>query len=272
MTRIYFRGNRMQAKAVAKRLKEILIGRASDPQRLALGVFNAIGLAALSDIKDDFVTKANGGTGEDGVKWQPLSAAYLAYGRRFGPGEQAKLKKAAGLGKANRFAPGQNKGLLTAAQLKLWQKIFGSRLQRFLVSMPPAQAKARAAQIAWAELKRMGAKTKISVYGSRKVQILRDTGILLNSLSPGEINGSQYTKPSDEGGDQQLFETIGNGVIVGTTVPYGAIHNNGSEAKGIPARPFLPKEAPQVWKDRWEKVAAQAIDIAIRMAYQQGAA
>lgn len=257
---------------MAYRLKQVLIGRASDPLQLARGVFLALGFAALSDIKDDFVRKANGEVGEDGVKWPDLSAKYKAYGRRFGPGEQAGLKKAAGLGKANRFAPGQNKGLLTAAQLKLWRKIYGTRLQRFLVSMSEPAAKARAAQIAWAELKRMGAKTKISVFGSRKLQILRDTGVLLNSLSPGELNGTEYRKPSGDGGDDQLFQTISNGVIVGTTVPYAAVHNNGNPSKGIPARPFLPSQAPAVWQQRWEKVAADAIDVAIRLAYQQGAA
>jgi hypothetical protein len=272
MTKIYFHGTRQQAKSVVRRLKDILIGRASDPQRLAYGVFLAIGFAALSDIKDDFVRKADGGTGEDGVKWPDLSPAYKAYGRRFGKGEQSALKKAAGLGKANRFAPGQNKGLLTAHQLKIWRGIYGTRLQRFLVSMPEPAAKARAAQIAWAELKRMGAKTKLSVFGSRKVQILRDTGILLNSLSPGRLDGGQYSKPSEDGGEEQICQTIANGVIVGTNVPYAAVHNNGSAAKGIPARPFLPKgEAPQVWQERWEKVAGDAIDVAIRLAYEGAA-
>jgi hypothetical protein len=118
----------------------------------------------------------------------------------------------------------------------------------------------------------MGAKTKISVFGSRKVQILRDTGVLLNSLSPGELlQGGAYSKPSGLGGDDQIFNTISNGVIVGTNVPYAGIHNNGNASKGIPARPFLPKEAPQVWKDRWSKVAEQAINIAIVLAFRGAA-
>lgn len=273
MTRIYFRGNRMQARQVASRLKDALIGRASDPHGLARGVFIAIGLAALSDIKDDFVRKADGATGEDGNTWPPLSREYLAYGRRFGKGEQTALKTAAGLGKANRFAPGNNKGLLTAAQKKLWGKIFARSYQRFLLSLPEREAKARAAQVAWAELKRLGARTKLEVFGSRKVQILRDTGVLLNSLSPGEMSATGYSKPSGDGGDDQIFTTIANGVIVGTTVPYAAVHQNGNPAKGIPPRPFLPvQEAPQVWQDRWAKVADQAIGVAIRLAYEQEAA
>lgn len=260
---IYFRGNRAQAVQVARRLKDILTGRASDPQGIARGVFMAIGLAALSDIKDDFVRKANGETGEDGNKWDDLAPATKAYGRRFGPGEQAALKAAAGLGKKHRHAPGEKKGLLTANQQKLWNRIFATRLQRFLLSMPPADAKARAAQIAWAEVKRMGGKTKLSVYGSRKVQILRDTGVLLNSLSPGELTGDSYSKPSGPGGDDQIFRTIQNGIIVGTTVPYAGAQNK--------TRPFLPKDPPQVWLDRWEKVAERAIAVAVRMIYSGAA-
>lgn len=269
---IYFRGNRMQARQIARQLKDALTGRASDPFGLAKGVFMAVGLAALSDIKDDFVRKANGETGEDGVKWPDLSPAYKAYGRRFGKGEQTALKAAAGLGKKHSRGVDGKKGLLTADQQKLWNKIFASRLARFLLSLPEGQAKARAAQIAWAEVKRAGGKTMISVFGSRKVQILRDTGVLLNSLSPGELTGTTYQKPSGDGGDDQVFEAISNGVIVGTNVPYAGVLNNGSAAKGIPARPFLPKITPPVWQARWSKVAQQAIGIAIRLAYQQGAA
>ncbi len=165
------------------------------------GVFLAIGFAALSDIHADFVRKARGDVGEDGNKWPRLSPKYLAYGRRFGPGEQSRLKAAAGLGRANSKAPGGNSGLLTASQLKRWRQIYGTRLARFAASMPLAQAKAKAAAIAWATLKAEGAKTKLEVYGNRQVEVLRDTGILLNSLSMGqmgaELRASRHTALRD---------------------------------------------------------------------------
>lgn len=250
----------------------MLSGQDPDTAGLARGVFLAAGFEALSCIKSDFITKSRGGTGADGNKWQPLSKKYLAYGRRFGSGEQASLKKAAGLGRQNRLAPGQNKGLLTTDQLKRWNKIFAQTLTRMLLSLPPAQAKARAAQIAWATLKREGAKTKLEVYGNRTVDILKDTGILLNSLSPGQMGGagpaSSYTKPSGDGGDQQIFEAISNGIIVGTNVPYAAVHNFGSTKLGIPARPFLPKEAPDVWKQDIADTTAKALEQAARLVFE----
>lgn len=266
MSVVYFRGTRAEAVAIVRQIKDALTGKVSDPTGLARGVFNAIGLKLLSEIKDDFIRKSEGGTGEDGVKWPPLSKKYLAYGKRFAKGEQVALKTGAGLGKGHRHGIGTNTGLLSASEKKLWNKIFGSRLQRLLLSLPPAEAKARAAQIAWAELKRMGAKTKIDVFGSRKAPMLRDWGMLFNSISPGEITGTDYIPPSKPGGEHQIFSTIANGIIVGTNVPYASVHQHGSPSQGIPARPFLPKTIPAVWQQRINVVATQAIAIAVRMA------
>lgn len=263
-TKVYFRGSRAEAKALVRRLVRMLTGQEPDSAGIARGVFLAIGFAALSSIKDDFITKSRGGIGADGVKWKPLTKEYLAYGRRFGKGEQSSLKSAAGLGRGNRLAPGQNKGLLTVAQKKRWGQIFARTLTRMLLSLPPKEAKARAAQIAWAVLKREGAKTKLDVFGSRVVDINRDTGILFNSLSPGQLGGegpaAVYTKPSGDGGDQQIFETIANGVIVGTNVEYAAAVNK--------IRPIVPKVAPEAWQQEWAEVAAQALEVGARMAFE----
>jgi hypothetical protein len=273
MATVYFRGSREQAQQLARRLALILTGREPDTQHIARGVYLTLGFAALSDIKADFIVKARGGTGEDGNKWRPLKPSTIAYGRRFGPGEQSRLKKAAGLGKANRFGIGQNTGLLTAAQKKRWQQIFGTRLQRFLLSMSPKEAKAKAAAIAWTILKREGAKTKLEVFGNRQVEILRDTGILFNSLSPGELTNpgpaAVYTPPSSDGGAAQVFQLLNNGVIVGTNVPYAGAHQNGNAAKGIPARPFLPNgEPPDLWEQRWLDAGLQALEVGARMLYE----
>jgi hypothetical protein len=258
MARCYFRGSRSEARQLVSSLVLALTGHGPDTQQIARGVFLAVGFAALSDIKDDFVRKARGGTGEDGVKWAPLKRETIAYGRRAGPNDP-KGKKG-------------GRGLLTAAQNKRWKKIFGGALARLLLSLPEGEAKARAAQIAWATLKREGAKTKLDVLGSRSVEILRDTGILLNSLSPGQLGGGSagmtYRKPGGDGGDEQIFETIANGVIVGTNVPYASVHQDGSTKKKIPARPFLPKgNAPAVWRERWLAVGRAAIFAGLKMLF-----
>lgn len=269
--RVYFRGSREEARAIARRLKAMLIGKAPDSLGIAKGVFTAIGFAALADIRDDFLTKARGGTGEDGEKWPPLSKEYLAYGRRFGKGEQAALKKRAGLGEQHKYAPGNNKGLLTAVQLKRWNKLFAQYLKRFMVSMPIESAKERAAQVAWSILKKEGAQTKLNIFGSRQVDVLRDTGVLFNSLSPGQISGggpqSVYRPPSGPGGEDQVFDTIANGVIVGTTVPYAAAHNYGVPGK-MPKRQFLPARTPDAWKERWVRASEQALLAGAKLAYE----
>lgn len=269
-SKVYFQGSREDARRIVQDLAGMLTGRVQDSLGIARGVFLAVGFAALSDIKADFVRKARGGTGEDGEKWPPLSPAYLAYQRRFGPGEKAALKKAAGLDKANRFGVAGNKGLLTKAQQKRWNEIFATRLARFALSMPMAEAKQRAAQVAWATVKAEGAKTMLEVYGRRTVEILRDTGILLNSLSPGRLTHGEYAKPSGEGGEQQIFETLANGVIVGTNVPYAASHNYGDQKRGIPKRQFLPTDPPAVWLKRWADVASDALLAGARRAFLMG--
>lgn len=257
MPKIYFRGNIEQAREQVYLVVRSICGNSKAKELAARRVHTSIGLQALSDIKDDFVRKAQGGTGEDGVKWPKLSRKYLAYGRRFGDGEKQNLKQAAGLGLAH-----FQRGLLTDAQNKRWKKIFATRLARLAASMSIGDAKARAAQIAWAVLKREGAKTKLMVFGNRQVEILRDTGVLLNSLSPGKIGGdSQYDPP-----ESQIFKLVASGVIVGTNVPYAAVHQNGSKKKNIPARPFLPtaeKPACSEWVNRWAEVGRDATRFAL---------
>lgn len=259
MAVVYFRGRRSEAIEIVANVVASLSGHRRS--QVAEGVFVSVGMAALTDIKQDFVTKARGGVGADGTKWPRLSPKTLAYSRRFGPGEQSGLKKQAGLGRGNSKAPGGKSGLLNAAQLKRWRQIYGTRLARFAMSMDLAAAKAKAAAIAWATLKREGAKTKLEVFGNRPHEILRDTGILANSLSVGEMVGSTYARPNVEGGDQQIFSLLDNGVIVGTNVLYAATHHYGDSKRGIPARPIVPRDGavPQAWQQGWAAVAMQAL-------------
>lgn len=257
--RIYFQGSRREARQIVFAMVDALTGTSNENTDLAQGVHRSIGFAALSDIHDDFVRKSRGGAGEDGVTWPRLSPKTLAYGRRAPKGKG--------------HAPGGKDGLLTKSQLKRWRNIYGTRLARFAMSMPLGSAKARAAQVAWATVKSEGGKTKIAAYANRPHEVLRDTGVLLNSLSPGEFGpaGESYATPSGPGGDDQVFRSISNGVIVGTNVPYAKTHQVGDAKRGIPARPFLPvNEAPQVWRDRWAATGMRAVNVALRIALTRG--
>lgn len=253
---ITFTGSRMEARRVIRRFVGMLTGMEPDHGRLARGVFLVMGLTVLSDIQLDFLRKSRGGVGEDGVKWKPLSKEYLAYGRRFGRGEKAALKKSAGLGRANSRGVGGNQGLLTAAQQKRWKQIYAQSLAWMAARYSLDQAKAMAAGHAWNVIKKEGAKTMLEVYGSRQVEMLRDTGVLFNSLSPGHLSGNGDYTP---GGDNQIMEAIANGVRVGTSVPYAAAQNK--------QRPFLPEQLPSAWQDRLDRATVAAITRALTLYY-----
>ena len=203
---VYFRGSYDEAKEISRRLARIMVGQGVAGSEVARGVNLAIGVAALSDIKADFVKKARGGTGEDGVKWAPLKPATIARRRA------------------------------TKADLRNHKK----------------------------------GKIKLS---ERQVEILRDTGVLPNSLSPGQLGGgalpTNYSPPGVEGGDAQVLRTVADGCFVGTTVPYAYVHQHGSKKRNIPARPFLPRVIPAKWAARWASVASRSLAVAARLLFER---
>lgn len=249
VNRIFFHGSAGDAKRVIRDFVAALTGTANEHSRAASAVHTVVGFAALSDIQKDFIRKAKGGIGEDGVKWPPLNPATLAYGRK------------APTGKGH--APGGKDGLLTNQQLKRWRQIYGHTLARLAMKMDIGEAKGKAAAHAWTQIKKEGGRTKIDAYKDLPHEILRSSGVLFNSLSPGQLGGDDtniiYSPPSGDGGSDQVFALKPSGVIVGTNVVYARTHNEGDAKRGIPARPFLPKNVPQSWKDRWLSAGLGAI-------------
>lgn len=268
MSTVAFQGSKHEAARIIRALLASLTGNARS--EAARGVFLAMGITLLSDIHQDFIVKARGGTGADGVKWQRLSPKTLAYSRRFGPGEQSTLKKAAGLGRGNRFAPGGNDGLLSKSELKQWRFFYATLLAKYAATMPLSAAKAKAAAQAWVAMKKRGAKTKLEVYGNREHEVLRDTGILANSLSVGMISGDSYQRPYLDGGDQQVFSLLENGVVVGTNVKYARAHHEGMN--GLPKRPIMPDENsfPVQWAENILNAGMRALSTAIELSIARG--
>jgi hypothetical protein len=221
-----------------------LVGRSAEYRDLAEGIANAVGIAALTDIQQNFILKSRGGIGEDGVHWAPLKPETIAR-RRVGAGETDPA---------------------ILERRKLVRREYGKAFRRYTLSHDPEQAASMARRTA--ELKATAAtkRSKVDTLGSRSVEILRDTGILLNSLQPGDMIGDIYRKPVDE----QIF-TVGAGhVTVGTMVPYAATHNYGDPARNIPARPFIPERVPERWLDGWIEVVKDGLDEAIRLATERG--
>lgn len=260
--RITFNGSRDDVRRIARSMALTLAGKQDDRQQVAYGFLLSMGFAALGSIKTAFVTKARGGTDEMGIKWKPLSRNYLLYGRRTSAKELAGIKRKA-----------------KAEGKKVKQQVFDDAYSRFSVSMTLKEAKQRATALAARAGQKAEGEAKRNLLATRQVEILRDTGVLLNSLSPGVIVGNgpsaSYSKPKGEGGEEQVFDVAGGRVIVGTNVPYAAVHNFGSEKQGIPRRQYLPddeSQIPEAWWNRWLSVGMKALEVGTAQLYKRGAA
>lgn len=242
----HFRGTDAQLDALIEGQAAALEGRGPDPHGLARRIQLAVGTSVLSSVQQDYVTLSRGGSTSWRGPWDPLKPQTIAQRRT-----TADERKAAGLTSANK-----HRGLLTASENERWKKIFGQVFARLRMKAGEAEAKAIAARIAWAKLKAEGAKTKLQLFGGRKVDIGRDTGRLLRSLSPGATGG-----PANE---DQVFDTPPGEVIVGTNVNYAS--------RFFAKRPAWPEggELPPKWRERATAAAAEAFRAALFEAIRNG--
>lgn len=182
----------------------------------AAAMMTRCGLVVLERIKRAFVIKARGGTDEAGERWVPLSPKTIAYSRRGRTGSEKK--------RGNR--PSQ---ALNRKQQDRWWDLYRQGLAMFNGN------KGSAAKRAWGIVKREGAVTLLDKYGHRQVEILRDTGLLLNSLSPG------YSI-------DQVFHVARGEVIIGTKRKGAAAHHTGVPGR-LPQRRLWPE--PRKWPPAW---------------------
>lgn len=231
---VTFRGTSEQLRRYFQRLPLVLAGREPDTLGIVRGLQLRLGVRLLSLVQQAFEVKSKGGKGDDGIIWPPLKPETIAR-RRQGKGDKRLVSD------RTRTAN------LTAEQKKFFRQEVKRRTGRLIHS---GLDRYRAAVAARGQvvrvLRKQGAaiQTKAGILGGRDAMILRDSGKLFNSLSPGVED-----KPSSAPG--QIFETPAGSVIVGTNVPYAAAHHNGTSR--LPARPFWPKTLPAVW---WRELLA----------------
>lgn len=222
---------------MSKRKVKAAIRRLPKDVRSAKAVWVRIGLTALQFIKEAFLVKAQGGADAAGEKWKPLSPFTIAYKRRH-PGfnrRTGNFTKGRLPGSKARaaFAPSW---MLTAKQRTRWWSLYGGLLRRYKGD------KAHAAATAWSILKSEGARTIMGVYGNAQVEILRDLGLLYNSLQPGvQPDQATATPPRI---DRQVFKVQRGAVVIGTRRKWAWTHH-----KGIPGR--LPQRRLWPEVDRW---------------------
>lgn len=202
-----------------QRLPGILSGIEPDPYGIVTMLQLRVGMVLLSKIKQAFITKSRGGAGDDGITWKPLDPKTIAQ-RRVTREEYKVTGTARG-----------SKGVLTPAQITAWNKIFARNMRWLEKRHGDKEAKKIASSIAWKYVKeKMGARTVQDVFGSRQVDILRDTGELLKSLNPGV---------------GAVMENTGGYIAIGTNKkPW---HHAGTSR--IPTRPFWPPGGvlPDTW-------------------------
>jgi hypothetical protein len=242
-----FKGTREELIAKVQEVIDALAGKGPDVAGIGKSVLIAMGVAALGDIMDAFVVKSRGGTDAMGIKWPPLDPKTVA-ARRVGPRDT------------------RNSAAIKERE-KIRKREFKKALKRYQMSLPPEEARRRAAMVAGIRATRLTGQTKVETLGGRNVEMLRDTGILANSLSPGVMTGDgaamSYSKPSGEGGDQQLFDLLPGAVIVGSNLPYAGRHQNGDPPANLPARPFLPRDEsdiPEEWWENWLEAGAITLE------------
>jgi hypothetical protein len=243
MATIRVTASRPEVMRAIRLYADILAGKAADVDGIGRAAQLRLGFSFLELVKDAFDVKSNGGTDEAGIKWPPLSKRYLAYGK--GPPSTRR---------AGRSSPGGKDGFMSPAQLKLWWKDYRQALAWLAASMPIGAAKGKAAAIAWSKAKQRGVKTKLQVFGNRKTEILRDRGILLQSLTPGAPPTRSGTYTPTQG---QIMRADRGAVIVGTNVPYASAHHRGTG--NMPRRALWPDQGriPARW---WAQMLANTTD------------
>lgn len=213
--------------------------RAGGP--LADAMLRRVGLAVLGRVRRAFVDKARGGADECGETWKPLSPRTVAYSvtRQRGKGGRTKAEK------KRDARPSQ---ALSAKQQAKWWEVYRKQLAIHKGD------KGHAAAVAWLVLKAQGARTLVEKYGGRQVEVLRDTGLLLNSLSPGTNLPEQVLR-------------VGRGeVVVGTNRRGARAHHTGIPGR-LPQRRLWPE--PSKWTASWwadisDQVKQGLMDMAVQ--------
>ena len=239
-----------QFDRIGRLVVAILAGRTPDRNGLLRGFQLRLGAAFLSKVKQAYVVKSRGGRGDDGITWPDLSPATVA-GRR-------KITKATG--------PKKDKTHVSSRRHNVARREAFTRLQ-FRMSRDDARAVADGIARHDERVTATAGKSKIAsarlMKGGVDYDILRDTGILFNSLSPGKVNGSAYTTP-----DNQVMNAGTRSIVVGTNVAYAGAHHHGT--KHIPRRALCPDRMPDAWVSHMVGTALRGVGKAIELVAQRG--
>ncbi len=193
------------------------------------------GLMTLAKIRDAFLVKSRGGTDEAEGRWQPLAPATIAYRHSRSSAERRRPER-----------PSQ---ALTRRQRDRWWDLYRQGMAIYRGDRGHAAARA------WFVLKEEGATTLFDKYSTSQVEIMIDTGLLLDSLSP------------NSGSEHQIFAVTPGQVVVGTARKGAKSHHVGIPGR-LPQRCLWP--ATNSWPSTWWQALLQqlrhgVVDLAVQM-------
>jgi hypothetical protein len=241
-----------RVRELVYKLPGILIGTitTNEAQTIREGFRIRIGQSILDSVHQNLQLMSEGREGEGNVTWQPLTAKYVVY-KRLPIGNFPGLT-----------APGgppelafRRRGLVNGAQLRTWKNLFREGMYSYesgrsvISDLSTREAKRIVAGKAWKDIKKYsGAKSMIEELRNIQVPMMKRTGAGFRSLEPATLIEygvrAMYTRKPD-----QIFETDGNRVSVGTSVGYMVRHHTGMLRSGIQRR-LWPETFPAIWLSR----------------------
>jgi hypothetical protein len=218
--RIQTKLKRSEVRKIIRQLPGMISGRI--PSRFGFHkiFWGAVAESLFRSIYDAYLDKSQGGADELGQTWPDLKQHTKAYKRHVTEGGTSKSVITIRNRNRSRDREGNRKGygILTAAQYRLWRRIFGAIYHKNEFKMGDVAARVLAGQIAWTRLKKEGALTMWDTLGHRKLLILRSQkDVLFKSFTPGKFDPSTGYK---KGNKNQVFIVNRGKVTIGTSVPH----------------------------------------------------
>jgi len=195
-------------------------------------------------IHKSYKARSEGGADDLGNTFKPLARSTIAQ-RPIGTKQLSQFgltKKQSGTSFKDR-----KRGLLSPEEDAEWRRKYSSVLSQLMLKINYSQAQVIAAKIAWAHVKKMGARTRLDVLGDRNVLIMRITDRIFDSLEPS-INSNRGYRPKKN----QLYKQTGNKLEIGTLVEYAKYHNK--------SRPVIPDNYEPWVRIATEKAMSEVIN------------
>lgn len=222
----------LNSHQVRRRLADVprmLSGRIPDTQggELARAFALRLGVTCMAFLKEAYVTKARGGVDAAGERWKPLAPATIE--RRMAKGKNLKLTR-------RQYRAYDRMKQAEYALRKAIEKLGQSKSARDWYKNAERRGELKRDLSRARERHREALRQYQAAMAG--LEILRDTGRLYNSLSPG------LTGTLRNGG---VLEVRPGVIVFGTNVAYAARHHHGDGR--CPQRRLWPE--PRLWPAQW---------------------